>query len=179
MLVVSRKKTEAILIDSVIRIEVVNMAKATVRVRLMAPRSLQLPHAVARKDSRERPESPARPAPVGMDVFHMTLVNQQVVALGESVSFGVVDADKTRVLFFVDAPVGTRVTAVDPERPDRASASSNQILLQFMGSGSERLEGNQEKSTPGAHPHNDEVPRKVTGPDLLPFPTNPPDKARL
>ena len=108
----------------------------------------------------------------------MTLVNQQIVALGDSVSLGVVDADKTRVLFFVDAPAGTSVTAVDPERPDRASASSTQILLQFMGQGSERLEGTQEKSTPGANPHNGEAPRKGSGPDLLPFPFNPPDKPR-
>ena len=51
MLVLSRKKSEAILIDGVIRIEVVNMAKATVRVRLTAPRSLQLPHGGCREGS--------------------------------------------------------------------------------------------------------------------------------
>ncbi len=95
MLVLSRKKCEAILIDGVIWIEIVNMAKATVRVRLMAPRSLQLPHRVARKETRDRQDSPARINPVGMDVFHMTLVNQQIVHLSESVSLGVVDSGRT------------------------------------------------------------------------------------
>src|SRR5208283_3935764 len=128
MLVLSRKKSEAILIDGVIRIEVVNIAKATVRVRVIAPRSLQLPHGFARKEARDRQDSPARTSPMGVHVYHMTLVNQQVVPLCESMSLGVVDADKSRVLFFVDAPVGTSVMAVDQARQLRASASSNQIL---------------------------------------------------
>src|SRR5271165_7623921 len=145
MLVLSRKKCEAILIDGVIWIEIVNMAKATVRVRLMAPRSLQLPHGAARKETRDRQDSPARISPVGMDVFHMTLVNQQVVPLGESVNLGVVDADKSRVLFFVDAPVGTSVMAVDQEGPERAHAPANQNLLQFMRQGTERLDEHREK----------------------------------
>ncbi len=171
MLVLSRKKSEAILIDSLIRIEVVSMAKATVRVRLMAPRSLQLPHGVVRKETRDRQDSASRAAPVGMDVFHMTLVNQQVVPLGESVSLGVVDADKTRVLFFVDAPVGTSITAVDQERPNRASTSSNQILLQFMGQSNERPEEPRAKPSSTAKPVEDQTASDRSDPDVLPFPT--------
>ncbi len=176
MLVLSRKKCEAILIDGVIRIEIVNMAKGTVQVRLMAPRSLQLPHRVARKETRDRQDSPARISPVGMDVFHMTLVNQQIVHLSESVSLGVVDADKSRVLFFVDAPVGASVMAVDRERVDRANASSNQILLQFMGQGTERLDEHREKPAPGLGSREGQTASDGSGPDVLPFPSNQPDR---
>ena len=177
-MVLSRKKCEAILIDGVLRIEVVNVAKATVRLRLMAPRSLQLPHGVARKETRDRQDSPARISPVGMDVFHMTLVNQQTVHLSESVSLGVVDADKSRVLFFVDAAVGTSVMAVDRERVDRANASSNQILLQFMGQGTERLDEHREQPSPGVGSREGQTANDGSGPDVLPFPLNQPDKHR-
>ncbi len=180
MLVLSRKISEAILIDSSIRIEVVNMAKATVRVRLMAPRSLQLPHGPAKKDARDRPDSPARPNPVGMDVFHMTLVNQQVVPLGESVSLGVVDADKTRVLFFVDAPAGTSVAAIDHQKPDRASEPSNQILLQFMGQTTERPDEQGGRPSSSDEPAESPIGGDGSAPDVLPFPgpSGPPEKHR-
>ena len=117
MLVLSLKKSEAILIDGMIRIEVVSLARATVRVRLMAPRSLQVTSGPSRKENRERQDAPARTGPAGMDVSHMTLLNQQVFPLGETVNLGVVDADKSRVLFFVDAPLGTSITTVDPAAP--------------------------------------------------------------
>ena len=180
MLVLSRKKSEAILIDGVIRIEVVNMAKATVRVRLTAPRSLQLPHGAARKEALDRQDSPARTTLVGTDVFHMTLVNQQVVPLGESMSLGVVDADKSRVLFFVDAPLSTSVTAVGQEGPDRANTPSNQILLQFMRQGTERPEEQREKTASGVGSREGQPTSDGSGggPDLLPFPSNQPDKHR-
>jgi len=176
MLVLSCKKCEAILIDGVIRIEVVNMAKATVRVRLMSPRSLQLPHGIARKETRDRQDSPARISPVGMEVFHMTLINQQIVHLGESVSLGVVDADKSRVLFFVDAPAGTSVMAVGQAGQDRANASSNQILLQFMGQGTERLDAHREKPAPAVASREGQTASVGSGPDVLPFPSNQPDR---
>jgi carbon storage regulator CsrA len=171
MLVLSRKKDEAILIDGVIRIEVVNVAKGTVRVRLMAPRSLQLPRGLARKGARERQDSPPRMSPVGVDVFHMTLVNQQVVPIGESVGLGVVDADKSRVLFFVDAPLGTSVTAVEQDELDRANPSSKQILLQFMGQGTDRPEEHRERPSPGGGSRADRTTRDGSGPDVLPFPS--------
>jgi sRNA-binding carbon storage regulator CsrA len=179
MLVLSRKKSEAILIDGVIRIEVVNMAKATVRVRLMAPRSLRLPHGLTRKETLDRQDALARVSPVGMDVFHMTLINQQVVPLGDSMNLGVVDADKSRVLFFVEAPLGTSVMAVDQAGPARANASSNQILLQFMGQGTERPEEHREKPAPGGSREGQTATDgSGAGPDLLPFPSNQPDRHR-
>ena len=61
---------------------------------------------------------------MGVDVSHLTLVNQQVVALGESVNLGIVDADRARALFFVDAPLGMTVTALKPQEPDPRKPSS-------------------------------------------------------
>jgi len=176
MLLLSRKKCEAILIDGVIWIKIVNMGKATVQLRLMAPRSLQLPHGVARKETRDRQDSPARISPVAVDVFHMTLVNQQIVHLSESVSLGVVDADESRVLFFVDAPMTASVMAVDREGVDRANASSNQILLQFMGQGTERSDEHREKPALGVVSREDQTASDGSGPDVLPFPSNQPDR---
>ena len=111
-----------------------------------------------------------------MDVFHMTLVNQQIVHLSESVSLGVVDADKSRVLFFVDAPVAASVMAVDREGVDRANASSNQILLQFMGQGTERSDEHREKPALGVVSREDQTASDGSGPDVLPFPSNQPDR---
>ncbi len=117
---------------------------------------------------------------MGVDVFHMTLVNQQVVPLGQSMSLGVVDADKSRVLFFVDAPVGTSVRAVDQEARSRANAPANQNLLQFMRQGTERADEHREQPAPGdtscaGRPASD---GSCAGPDLLPFPSNQPDRNR-
>ncbi len=180
MLVLSRKKCEAILIDGAIRIDILNTAKATVRVRLLAPRNLQLPHGVARKEIRDRQDSPAIISPVGMHVFHMTLLNQQIVQLGESVSLGVVDADKSRVLFFVDAPVGTSVRAVDQEGLERPNASSKQILLQFMGQGTERADEHQEQTAPCDTSREDHTASdgSLAGPDVLPFTLNQTERTR-
>ena len=115
---------------------------------------------------------------MGMEVFHLTLINQQIVHLGESVSLGVVDADRSRVLFFVDAPVGTSVTAVDREGLDRANASSNQIFLQFMGQGAERPDEHREKPGPGLGSREGQTASDGSSPDVLPFRSNQPDRNR-
>ncbi len=115
---------------------------------------------------------------MGMEVFHMTLINQQIVHLGESVSLGVVDADKSRVLFFVDAPAGTSVMAVGQAGQDRANASSNQILLQFMGQGTERLDAHREKPAPAVASREGQTASVGSGPDVLPFPSNQPHRNR-
>ena len=50
MLVLSRKKNEAIVIGGAIEIGVVNVTKATVRVRLSAPRSMQVVRGLVKKE---------------------------------------------------------------------------------------------------------------------------------
>ena len=176
MLVLARKKHEAILIDGLIRIEVVNVGKATVRVRLRAPRGLAPPprQGSTFRENAPREASSARVVPVGIDDFLMTLVNQQVVNLGESISLGVVDADKSRALFFVDAPLGMSVTALKHEGDDRPRSSIRQTLLQFMG----QQEHQSAPDLPPAAQHPDvagQVPSADDEPEpkLLPFPTRP------
>jgi sRNA-binding carbon storage regulator CsrA len=179
MLVLARKKHEAILIDGVIRIEVVNVGRATVRVRLRAPRGLPSLQGLGPKTVAPREASPARIVPVGMDDLLMTLVNQQMVNLGESITLGVVDADKSRAVFFVDAPQGISVTALKTQRDDRPGSSIRQNLLQFMGQPTERpaAEGESPASTPA--PKLDDTRADGPEPKLLPFPTRLPKRHRL
>jgi hypothetical protein len=178
MLVLSRKKNEAILIDGVIRVEVVTVTDAAVRVRLMAPKSLHLPHGITRGDLPVRDESTARSEPVGVEVSHLTLVNQQIVTLGESISLGVVDADRARALFFVDAPLGMTVTALKSQEPDPRSRCSRQNLLQFMGQGDRPSEDRRKIAPPVVH-RDSRPPSDEPGPELLPFPSPAPRRQRM
>ena len=174
-----RKKNEAIVIDGVIRVEVVTVTKAVVRVRVMAPRSLNLPRGTAALDLSGGAESTARTVPLGLEVSHLTLVNQQIVALGESISLGVVDADRARALFFVDAPLGTSVTALKPQEPDPRNLSSRQNLLQFMGPIADRPSEDPDKPLPPAETREVLPPRDEPGPELLPFPLPAPRRQRM
>lgn len=180
MLVLARKKNEAILIDGLIRIEVVNVGKATVRVRLRARRGLAPPprQAPVYRENPPRDASSAHVFPVGMDDFLMTLVNQQIVNLGESISLGVVDVDKTRALFFVDAPLGMSVTALKHEDEDRPRSSTRQSLLPFMGQGKPADPNHPSTAshpdTPGQSPAVDE-----REPRLLPFPAHMAKRQRI
>jgi carbon storage regulator CsrA len=171
MLVLSRKKNESILIDSLLRIDVVSVAKATVRVRLMAPKSLQTLPGNTRKEARTREDLAAKGSSVGVDVRLLTLVNQQVVCLSESISLGVVDADKSRALFFVDAPAETSIAALDPESPGGKGTGARQNLLQFMGQGTDTSDDDPPELEAETEPVRDETADGETGPDLLPFPS--------
>ena len=172
MLVLSRKKSEAILIDGVIRIEVVNLIKAIVRVRLLAPRGLQLPRSGAWKESRDSLESLVRTNGAALEVFHLTLVNQQILPLRECLNLGVVDVDKSRALFVVDAPLGTSVMAAEREAQKRVGESSGQILLQFMAQGAERSEQQRIKPAPGGSREGQtSIERSSAELDVLPFPS--------
>jgi hypothetical protein len=109
----------------------------------------------------------------------MTLVNQQVVSLSGSISFGVVDADKSRALLFVDAPPGMSVTALEPESRDDDRHGPRQNLLQFMGPATDRdddREGPDVRSGP-REPHLPEAGEP--GPSLLPFPAPVSRRRRL
>lgn len=179
MLVLSRKKNEAILIDGVIRVEVVTVTKAAVRVRLMAPRSQHLPQGIARGDLPCRDESTARDGPVGVEVFHLTLVNQQIVTLAESISLAVVDADRARALFFVDAPLGMSVTALGLQEPDPRSLPSKQNLLQFMGQAADRPSEDRGMIAPPAEHRESRPLRDEPGPEVVRFPSPTPRRQRM
>lgn len=179
MVVLARKKSEAILIDGVIRIEVVNVSRATVRVRLRAPRCVPPPQAVPPRDGSPDEDPLARVHPVGMDDYHMTLVNQQLVNLGGSISLGVLDADRTRVLFFVDAPLGVSVAAIKPDGDERPGSAARQNLLQFMGQSSDRPDPDDERPARNPGLVADDTSAGDSGPELLPFPTRLPRRRSL
>jgi len=179
MLVLSRRKSEVILIDGVIRIEVLNLMKATVRLRVSLPKGLEPSPSGVRKEPRERDDGPGKGAQTGVNIIHMTLVNQQVVALDPAISLGVVDADKARVLLFVDASAGTCVSTLEPHVPKRKDGAAKQNLLQFMGPGTEH--GGDDRGKLSARPNTqaEAIKGNETGADLLPFPAPlPPGRYR-
>lgn len=175
MLVVSRRKNEVILIDGAIEIEVVNVTKATVRVRLSAPRSMQVVRGLVKKELGAEAEPATKANSAGIDALNLTLVSQQVIELGTAITLGVVDVDRSRALFFIDAPVGTNVLANDRRT---ACCSQNptarQNLLQFMSPPSER--GGAGLEEPSDHDPSRDRREGDPGdpvPLVLPFPSQP------
>lgn len=170
MLVLTRKKNESLLLDGRIRIEVVTLSRAAVRLRLTAPRSLHLARAADRRVQRSRPDSSRDEDLLGVEVIHATLVNQQFLPLGANITLGVLDADQTRVLLFVEAPQGMCIATAEPEPPRPKRQASEQNLLQFMKPGTERTEPPPEPAAPAPSPP-EVLPRVVEpAPRLLPFP---------
>jgi carbon storage regulator CsrA len=174
MLVFSRRKNEAILIDGAIEIEVVNVTKATVRVRLSAPRCMQVVRGFVKKELGAELEPANKANPVGIDTLNLTLVSQQVIELGTSISLGIVDVDRSRALFFIDAPPGTSVLAADQRAACCQNPTARQNLLQFMSPPSERGGTGLEK-TADNDPSRDrrEGGAGDPGPLVLPFPSQP------
>ncbi len=170
MLVLSRKKNEAIVIGGAIEIEVVNVAKATVRVRLSAPKSLQVVRGFVKKQLGAEAEPTTNANPAGTETLNLTLVSQQVIELGKSVSLGVVDVDRSRALFFVDAPSGTNVQATDQLAVRGKNPTARQNLLQFMSPQCEGYGAALEEPFDGDAPRD---PRDGgdPGPQVLPFPS--------
>jgi carbon storage regulator CsrA len=172
MLVLSRKKNEAIVIGGAIEIGVVNVTKATVRVRLSAPKSMKVVRGVVKKELGAEAEPANTANPAGIDTLNLTLVNQQVIELGKSVSLGVVDVDRSRALFFVDAPPGTSVLAADQRAAGGKNASAEQSLLQFMTPPSERGSGDPEKTSENGLSRDGRVTDDPS-PLVLRFPSQP------
>ncbi len=104
----------------------------------------------------------------------MTLVNEQVVSLGGSISLGVLDADKSRALFFVDAPLGVSVTALRSQAEERPGSSARQNLLQFMGQPEERSDPVEQRPAQDPGMVVDGPAADEPEPKLLPMPTRLP-----
>lgn len=170
MLLLPRRINEVILIDGAIRIEVLNLMKATVRLRITLPKGLQPSPFGVRKEPREGDEDSGRITQPGVTIRHMTLVNQQVITLDPAISLGVVDADKTRVLLFIDAPVETSISTLEMHDSTRKDGAAKQNFLQFMGQGTEH--GADDRGKPSARPNPQAEANRggETGGDLLPFP---------
>jgi carbon storage regulator CsrA len=172
MLVLSRKKNEAILIDGAIEIGVVNVTKAIVRVRLSAPKSMKMVRGFVNKELGAEAEPASTATPAGIDSLNLTLVNHQVIELGKSVSLGVVDVDRSRAVFFVDAPPGTNVLATDQRTVRGRNASAKQNLLQFMSLPSEQGGADPEKTSDDGSSRDSRATRDPN-PHVLPFPSQP------
>jgi len=108
--------------------------------------------------------------------LNLTLVSQQVIELGTSISLGIVDVDRSRALFFIDAPPGTSVLAADQQAAccQNPTATARQNLLQFMSPPTERSGAGPEK--PSDHdPSRDRWEGGACDPSplVLPFPSQP------
>jgi hypothetical protein len=117
-------------------------------------------------------EPATKATPAGIDTLNLTLVNQQVIELGKSVSLGVVDVDRSRALFFVDAPPGTNVLATDQRAVRSKNASAKQNLLQFMSLPSEGGGAGPEKTSEDGS-SRDSCATGDPNPLVLPFPSQP------
>jgi sRNA-binding carbon storage regulator CsrA len=175
MLVIARKRHEAVIIDGNIRVEVLRVTRGVVRLRFVAPRDVAIQRGVPRPGDPAALE--ARNGGVddaGMGVVDLTLCDQQIVTVRDDVHLGLIDVDATRAVLFVDAPAAVGVTVESPARPRGAAPSSShaagepvQALLPF--------------STPAEAPspeNGTRAPRKSAGdaarenptPPTIPFP---------
>jgi carbon storage regulator len=179
MLVLSRKKNEAILIDGLIRVTVVNLTKGMVRIQVSAPKSIQLMRRLVRHELRATEEASSKTIPIGEETLNLTMVNQQVISLGEAINVGIVDADRSRGLFFVDAPVGSSVLALERREKESKRTFPRQNLLQFMGQGQDKPDDDRQRPTAKTPPREEPEPANNSGPHLLPFPSRPTDRDRV
>ena len=155
------------------------MTKAAVRVRLVAPRGLHQPQGLARETSGGD-DGAMRAGPVGVEVSHLTLVNQQIVALGESISLGIVDADKARALFFVDAPRRDERDGPQVAGPSAGAGPPARTCSSSWASRRKRPARIEARIDPTARAPR--LPgRRGGGPDpkLLPFPPPAPRRQRM
>jgi carbon storage regulator CsrA len=160
MLVIARKRHEAILIGREIRIEVLRLTGGVARLRFTAPRHFPIARGVAKNGSVAGDESAgAKLDESGAGTIDLTLGNQQIITIGDAIHLGLISADSTRALLVVEAPDDLAVTAHDAAKP-RAKptpsdddAESHQGLLPFPSSPAPDADN---------HPHD-------TDPHTLPF----------
>jgi sRNA-binding carbon storage regulator CsrA len=133
MLVIARKRHEAVTIDGAIRVEVLCVAPGVARLRFVAPREVAIHRGVTR---------PGEPAAVearngsldgsgmGMGVFDLTLCDQQIITVRDDIHLGLMDVDKTRAVLFVDAPdtVCVHVEPATAARPRGTGCASAQAV---------------------------------------------------
>jgi sRNA-binding carbon storage regulator CsrA len=190
MLVVSRKKHETIDIDGSIHVEIVSHMKDLVWVKLLTPRSVNVT-AGSKKELRGNSLGSSNATTInGHDQFNLAIGTREFVRLGDAIVLGVIDADSSRALFFVEAPTGTTIVAHSKSELEPEVRSSGQSLLQFMEPG-ERLKRDQEADFGGSPTEGSEskkngshapgmknssarpLRKRDSGPNLLPFPFQP------
>jgi sRNA-binding carbon storage regulator CsrA len=125
MLVVARKRHEAVIIDGNIRVEVLRLTPGVARLRCVAPRDVAIHRGVARAGAPAAVEAKSNGCHsngAAIGVVDITLCDQQIITIGSDIHLGLIDVDRTRAVLFVDAPDGISVNV------ESASPARNHIL---------------------------------------------------
>jgi sRNA-binding carbon storage regulator CsrA len=174
MLVIARKRHEAVIIDGNIRVEVLRLTPGVARLRFVAPRDVAIQRGVARAGDPAAVEAGNGGVDgAGMGVVDLTLCDQQILTVGDDIHLGLMDVDATRAVLFVDAPDTVAVNVESAARPRAAGRSSSQAA-------SESVQALLPFSTPTepTSPDTGRGPRKSAGdaggeestPSTIPFP---------
>jgi sRNA-binding carbon storage regulator CsrA len=184
MLVIARKRHEAVTIDGHIRVEVLCLTPGVARLRFVAPPEVAIHRGVTR---------PGEPAAVearngrldgsGMGVLDLTLCDQQIITVGDDIYLGLMDVDKTRAVLFVDAPETVCVHVEPAARPrgtDHLSSDTArehepvQALLPFATPADSAPAGNGARGTrrsPSQSAGNAGCENERSTPTTIPFPS--------
>jgi carbon storage regulator CsrA len=133
MLVIARKRSETLIIDGTIRVEVLSVSGGMARLRFLAPRRIPISRGVVQPASAAFDEAASGGLdasgkdPVGLRVEDLLLAKTQVVTLGTEIHMGLVDIDSARALIFVDAPRDVSVQAGETEKPEKRKPSRAEI----------------------------------------------------
>jgi sRNA-binding carbon storage regulator CsrA len=141
MLVIARKRHEAVTIDGTIRVEVLCLAPGVARLRIVVPRGVAIQRGVRMPGD---PAACAREAcnggsdAAGREVVDLTVCGQQIVTVHDDIHVGLMDVDATRAVLFFDTPETAHVNVESARRPRAAGRSSSpaadapvQALLPF------------------------------------------------
>jgi sRNA-binding carbon storage regulator CsrA len=138
MLVIARKRHQAVTIDGNIRVEVLRLTGGLARLRFVAPRRITIERGVTGPGGQSAPEAVNGGIDAaGMGVVDLTLGDQQIITVRSDVHLGLVDIDSTRAVLFIDAPNGVPVTVESAERsrtprlPTEGHEEAVQALLPF------------------------------------------------
>ena len=138
MLVIARKRHEAVTIDGNIRVEVLRLSGGVARLRFVAPKRIAIQRGVPQPGGPPAPEAVNGGIDAaGMGVVDLTLADQQIITVRSDVHLGLVDIDATRAVLFIDAPDGISVNVESTVRaqtvrlPSGAGDEAVQALLPF------------------------------------------------
>lgn len=163
MLVLARKRNEALVIDGMVRIEVLRLAGGVARLRFTAPKSVPVLRGVAKAGDPPAVEAINRGIDAsGMGVVDLTLGTQQVVTVGDDIHVGLVDITSSRAVLFIDA---TRDVSVDSGvrakgGPKAARADKGETAEQGLLPFPVAFGPDPEKPAVD-HAHDDTVPRTL------------------
>jgi sRNA-binding carbon storage regulator CsrA len=175
MLVIARKRHEAVTIDGAIRVEVLGLTPGVARLRLVVPRGVAIQRGVAlpgdpaaleaRNGSSDGP---------GMAAVELTLCGQPIITVRADIHIGLIDVDTTRAVLFVDAPETVRVNVESVHRPPVAGQSRAQpagepvqALLPFSAAADA---GPSENGQRGPRKSAADAGREKLAPRTIPFP---------